>query len=692
MAVATAASSDGVQRALQTVAQNTGWTYSLLWKLCPHQGALVWAEGHYNGAIKTRKTVQPGGDDGGAGGAGEEAAAARHRSRQLRELYDSLAGEAAGGGGGGAGGATAAARRPSAALAPEDLTETEWFYLMCASYCFPPGLGLPGRAFAKRGHVWLSGANHVDSKVFSRAILAKSAGIQTVACISVVDGILEIGTTEKVEEDTGLIQYVRSIFMDQYSIHMMTTLSKHSTSNPITLTNLNSFEIKREKYIGVTNVEINNLSSDYENNEMEGDDNGIDTEYGSHSETNTANESCHRGSPNNLSNDHTPKAGSSELMQVEIPEMPQDSCSRNLDEEIKMLLICLNNNAQSDMQGHDETSQRNLVYEDLCGGYTQSSAEDQAMLPENAHYAETVLTILRYNARRQTQPASNKTPYLAVSNSSPFARWNPKRSDDLQGTTIYKGTPQRMLKCILLITGPVRSSTQCMQGGEAALSGDGDRARRGQVQAELSGSHVLKERRRREKLNERFIVLRSLVPFVTKMDRASILGDTIEYVKQLRRRIHDLESSSSSRPHHHLHQQIAGDLTTTQQATPAEARRKLMTMRPTTVEASGSSSCSSATGRPPAAATAAVGSTEVQASIAGGDVQVELRCPHRDGLLLRVMQALRRELRLDVADVRASSAGGVLLAELRAKVMEVDGRRSSITDVKRAIQLVLNSD
>ena len=32
---------------------------------------------------------------------------------------------------------------------------------------------LPGKAYAKGQHVWLTGANEVDSRVFSRAILAK---------------------------------------------------------------------------------------------------------------------------------------------------------------------------------------------------------------------------------------------------------------------------------------------------------------------------------------------------------------------------------------------------------------------------------------------------------------------------------------------------------------------------------------
>lgn len=33
---------------------------------------------------------------------------------------------------------------------------------------------LPGKAYTKRQHVWLTGANEVDSKTFSRAILAKA--------------------------------------------------------------------------------------------------------------------------------------------------------------------------------------------------------------------------------------------------------------------------------------------------------------------------------------------------------------------------------------------------------------------------------------------------------------------------------------------------------------------------------------
>ncbi|KAF3681186.1 basic helix-loop-helix protein A [Capsicum annuum] len=140
---------------LQNSVQSVKWTYSLFWQFCPQQGVLVWKDGYYNGAIKTRKTVQP------MEVSAEEASL--HRSQQLRELYESLS----------AGDSNQPAKRPSAALSPEDLTESEWFYLMCVSFSFPPSIGLPGKAYSKKHHIWIMGANEVDSKVFCRAILAK---------------------------------------------------------------------------------------------------------------------------------------------------------------------------------------------------------------------------------------------------------------------------------------------------------------------------------------------------------------------------------------------------------------------------------------------------------------------------------------------------------------------------------------
>ncbi|KAF3791677.1 hypothetical protein EJ110_NYTH13836 [Nymphaea thermarum] len=109
-----------LQRQLQAVVQSVQWTYSVFWQVCPQQGVLLWCDGHYNGTIKTVQPMEVSREE-----------ACSQRSQQLLELYHSLSG----------GETNQPARRPCAALSPEDLTESEWFYLMCISFSFSPGVG-----------------------------------------------------------------------------------------------------------------------------------------------------------------------------------------------------------------------------------------------------------------------------------------------------------------------------------------------------------------------------------------------------------------------------------------------------------------------------------------------------------------------------------------------------------------------
>ncbi|KAJ4771910.1 basic helix-loop-helix (bHLH) DNA-binding superfamily protein [Rhynchospora pubera] len=56
--------------------------------------------------------------------------------------------------------------------------------------------------------------------------------------------------------------------------------------------------------------------------------------------------------------------------------------------------------------------------------------------------------------------------------------------------------------------------------------------------------HVIAERMRREKLTQRFIALSSLLPGLSRMDKASVLEDAIKYVKQLQERVKTLEAQT----------------------------------------------------------------------------------------------------------------------------------------------------
>ncbi|BAT81647.1 hypothetical protein LR48_Vigan07g174500 [Vigna angularis] len=53
--------------------------------------------------------------------------------------------------------------------------------------------------------------------------------------------------------------------------------------------------------------------------------------------------------------------------------------------------------------------------------------------------------------------------------------------------------------------------------------------------------NLMAERRRRKRLNDRLSMLRSIVPKISKMDRTAILGDTIDYMKELLEKINTLK-------------------------------------------------------------------------------------------------------------------------------------------------------
>ncbi|CAL0315415.1 unnamed protein product [Lupinus luteus] len=72
------------------------------------------------------------------------------------------------------------------------------------------------------------------------------------------------------------------------------------------------------------------------------------------------------------------------------------------------------------------------------------------------------------------------------------------------------------------------------------------RGRKPLLGRETPVNHVEAERQRREKLNHRFYSLRSVVPNVSRMDKASLLSDAVAYIKELKTKINELEKEHCS--------------------------------------------------------------------------------------------------------------------------------------------------
>ncbi|BAU00343.1 hypothetical protein VIGAN_10192900 [Vigna angularis var. angularis] len=60
-------------------------------------------------------------------------------------------------------------------------------------------------------------------------------------------------------------------------------------------------------------------------------------------------------------------------------------------------------------------------------------------------------------------------------------------------------------------------------------------------------NHIIAERKRRQKVSQGLIALAALIPGLKKMDKASVLGDAVRYVKDLQERLKNLEGKNKKK-------------------------------------------------------------------------------------------------------------------------------------------------
>ncbi|KAL7002283.1 hypothetical protein U1Q18_003437 [Sarracenia purpurea var. burkii] len=101
-----------------------------------------------------------------------------------------------------------------------DVSDTEWFYVMSSTRSFSVGDGVPAKAFSSGSPVWLTGAHSLQFYNCERAKEAQILGLQTLVCIPNCNGVLELGSSELIEENWSLVQQAKSLFGSESDLHL----------------------------------------------------------------------------------------------------------------------------------------------------------------------------------------------------------------------------------------------------------------------------------------------------------------------------------------------------------------------------------------------------------------------------------------------------------------------------------------
>ncbi|XP_047093949.1 transcription factor MYC2-like [Lolium rigidum] len=653
-------SNDTLQQRLQAIIEGSRdtWTYAIFWQSSADATAgaslLGWGDGYYKGcddADKRRHQPTP-----------ASAAEQDHRKRVLRELNSLIAG----------GGAAATDE-----AVEEEVTDTEWFFLVSMTQSFPNGSGIPGQTLYAGQPTWI--ATGLASAPCERARQAYAFGLRTMVCLPVGSGVLELGATDVIFQTADSIGRIRSLFnlngggggagsggtswppvapLPPPPQQQQPVVVDQGETDPsvLWLTDAPVGDIK-DSSISPPSVEIS-VSKPPPQPPQQPSSQIHHFENGS-SSTLTEN-----------------------LQQQQQPPPPRQNQNQNQYQLQQQHQLHLQQQHQLQLQ-HQQAQQggpfrRELNFSDFASN-ASVAVTPPFFKPESGE-------ILNFGAdstgRRNPSPAPPAAASLTTAPGSLFSQHtatvtapppsdvknNPKRS--MEATSRASNTnhhPAATANDGMLSFSSAPTTTRPSTGTGAPAKSESDHSdleasvrevessrvvpppeekrprKRGRKPAngrEEPLNHVEAERQRREKLNQRFYALRAVVPNVSKMDKASLLGDAISYINELRGKMTALESDKDT-----LHSQV-------------EALKKERDARPAAPPSS--SAMMHDTG-------ARCHAVEIEAKILGLEAMIRVQCHKRNHPAAKLMTALR-ELDLDVYHASVSVVKDIMIQQVAVKM------------------------
>ena len=368
------------------------------------------------------------------------------------------------------------------ALGLDRVTDTEMFFLASMYFSFPRGEGGPGKCYASGKHVWLAEALKSSVDYCVRSFLAKSAGIQTIVLVPTDVGVVELGSVRCVGESLELLQAVGSLF-----------------ASPSTL-------LRANKAVAVGVMPVGMGEKKDENFNL--GNSGITIE----------------------SRDGVPKIFGQDLNAGNFvrPHFREKLAIRKLDDQRQ--------------QGDMYSNGNRIAFQSSRNGIVHSSGWPHGIHGLKQGNPNQILA-------SQSHGSNNNIPHEIVNGArEDFRLRNYQPQKQVQMQIDFTGATSRptAINHRQINAESEHSDVEASCKEERPSTAEERRPRkRGRKPAngrEEPLNHVEAERQRREKLNQRFYALRAVVPNISKMDKASLLGDAIAYINELQAKLKVMEA------------------------------------------------------------------------------------------------------------------------------------------------------
>ncbi|KAJ8448468.1 hypothetical protein Cgig2_022096 [Carnegiea gigantea] len=493
-------SPDTLQQRLQALTDGSSsggsWTYAIFWQFSVDfsgQSLLGWGDGYYKGE-ENKPTNKP---------TSLNPEEQEYRKRVLRELNSLISGNP-----------------PTASddgAVDEEVTDTEWFFLISMTQSFSSGEDLPGQAYLGSNPLWAAGSDRLSSSPCNRAKQGSGFGLQTMVCIPVLKGVVELGSTEMIFQSPNLMNKVRVLFCGDNQIQIQDVLADQGEHDPATIW-INDPNPSPDEIQTQTQTQNQNHQSQTQNQ--------IQTPQSNNSNNGTnSSKLINSDVENKTPSEIRPQNGHHTLHQNHIHHQNQQQ--------------------QQQQQGFFA---RELNFSD----YAMDGSKNRSVSPLKPESGE-ILSFGGDNKKNNGGIFGGNSQFLIDESINKKKRSPTSRGSNEEGMLSFTSG------VILPSSGIVKSSTAGGDSDHSDLEAsvrevDSSRVvvesekrprKRGRKPAngrEEPLNHVEAERQRREKLNQRFYALRAVVPNVSKMDKASLLGDAISYINELKSKLQNFDS------------------------------------------------------------------------------------------------------------------------------------------------------